>query len=152
MGESLLRPTPLLVSSKSDGWGSVKSRSFDGLTKNTPCSKYMKCLAVLAGGGEQHVAKVCQHEGSCHWHHERKEWTEHHFTPEQRLQATPNWGKHMLHFPVLTHHVVPHPSSFFPTSPHRQASWENSKCRGLLVHAMKQEFEGGCGEEGGISR
>lgn len=77
--------------------------------------------------------------------------TEHRFTPEHTLHASPDRGKCTLGFPVLTHHVAPHTSSSFLSFPRRLASQENSERHGLPLHVMKQEFAED-GKEGGISR
>lgn len=67
MGDSLLRTSPswMQVRNETDGWGSGKSRSFVGLTKKSPCSKYVRWLALLGGEDGRHVAQVCKHEGPC---------------------------------------------------------------------------------------
>lgn len=77
MGDSLFRPKPLLhgywlavrVMDREVGragalMGSRWDPIFDGI-KKSPCSKYVNCLAFLAGEDGQHMAQVCQHEGPC---------------------------------------------------------------------------------------
>lgn len=49
----------MLVIRETDGRGSGKSRSFDGLTKKSQKQQYLRGLAHPAGANGQHRAQVC---------------------------------------------------------------------------------------------